>query len=96
MRIVPYTDLDEELEDIQTLQINIKSIPFENNYAPSFIIVTPSDDYVIAIDELNCLMDGLEIAKNEIDGLINYLLKFKIKELGYDPFADDSSEDDDE
>lgn len=86
MRIVPYTNLEEDLEDIKSLQINIKSIPFEKSYVPSFIIITPSDDYIISIDELNALMDGIEIAKNEIDNLINYLLRFKIKELNYDPF----------
>jgi hypothetical protein len=41
-------------------------------------------------------MDGIEIAKNEIDNLINYLLRHKIKELGYDPFADDDDGDSDE
>jgi hypothetical protein len=92
MRIVPYTDLDENIEDINTLLINIKSVPFENSYVPSFIIVTPSEDYTICIDELNALMDGIEIAKNEIDGLIDYLLKFKIKQMDIDPFL---NEDDD-
>lgn len=98
MRIVPYTDLEEDLEDISTLQISIKSVPFEKSYVPSFIVVSPSDDYVIAIDELNALMDGIEIAKNEIDGLINFLLRNKIKELNYDPFEDspDEEEDDEE
>lgn len=92
MRIVPYTDLEEDLEDIQTLQISIKSIPFEKSYVPSFIVVSPTDDYTIVIDELNALMDGIEIAKNEIDGLINFLLRNKIKELNYDPFEDDEEE----
>lgn len=95
MRIVPYTDLEEDLEDISTLQISIKSVPFEKSYVPSFIVVSPSDDYVIAIDELNALMDGIEIAKNEIDGLINFLLRNKIKELNYDPFEDSPDEEED-
>lgn len=96
MRIVPYTDLEEDLEDIKTLQISIKSVPFEKSYVPSFIVVSPSDDYVIGIEELNSLMDGLEIARSEIDGLINFLLRNKIKELSYDPFEDTSDEDGDE
>lgn len=96
MRIVPYTDLEEDLEDIQTLQISIKSIPFEKSYVPSFIVVSPTDDYTIVIDELNALMDGIEIAKNEIDGLINFLLRNKIKELNYDPFEDDEDEEEGE
>lgn len=92
MRIVPYTDLDENIEDINTLLINIKSVPFEDDYVPSFIIVTPSEDYIISINELNALMDGIEIAKNEIDSLINYLLKFKIKQMDIDPFLNEDDE----
>lgn len=92
MRIVPYTNTEENLEDINTLLINIKSIPFENSYVPSFIVISPSDDYTITIDELNALMDGLEIAKNEIDGLINYLLQFKIKQVNFDPFEENEED----
>ena len=77
MRIVNF-DEDIEYEDIPSLQIVIKAIPFENNYVPSLVIMSPNDQYPMSIDELNALMDGIEIAKNKIDEIITYILKTKI------------------
>jgi len=77
MRIVNY-DEDVEYEDIPSLQIVIKAVPFENNYVPSLIIMSPDQEYPMSIDELNALMDGIEIAKNKIDEIISYILKTKI------------------
>lgn len=86
MRIVNY-DEDTEYEDIPSLQIVIKSIPFENNYVPSLVIMSPNQEYPMSIDELNALMDGIEIAKNKIDEIITYILKTKIFDInGKDMF----------
>ena len=79
MRILPYSD-DEDLEDIDTLTVIIKAVPFEDDYAPAFYVSSPSDDYLMKIDELNCLMDGLEIARRSIDEIIDYILKSNIEE----------------
>lgn len=86
MRIVNFDD-DTELEDIPSLQIVIKAIPFEDNYVPSLVIMSPDQEYPMSIDELNALMDGIEIAKNKIDEIITYVLKIKIfDENGIDKY----------
>jgi len=77
MRIVNFDD-DTDLEDIPSLQMIIKAVPFEKGYVPSLVIMSPGDDYPMSIDELNALMDGVEIAKNKIDEIITYILKVKI------------------
>jgi hypothetical protein len=79
VRIVPY-DGDENLEDLRTLSILIKAVPFEDGYAPAFTLVAPTDDHFISISEANCLMDGIEIASRKIDELIAMMLQSKIAE----------------
>ena len=79
MRILPYFN-DEDLEDIDTLTVIVKAVPFEDDYAPAFYISSPSDDYMMKIDELNCLMDGLEIARRAVDEIIDYILKSNMEE----------------
>lgn len=76
MRILPY-DSDESLEDIDSLYIIIKSVPFEDSFAPAVVIVSPEDGYTLKMDELNCLMDGIEIAEEKISEVINYILHTK-------------------
>lgn len=76
MRITPFTN-DEDSGDYETLEIVIKAIPFEDTYAPVFYISSPSDDYIMNIDELSCLMDGVDIARKNIDDIIDYLIKGK-------------------
>lgn len=73
-RIVPYSN-NENVEDYESLEIIIKSIPFEDGYAPVFYISSPSDDYVMNIEELSCLMDGIDIARKNIDDIIDFLLR---------------------
>ncbi|MEY3921524.1 MAG: hypothetical protein RL634_1285 [Bacteroidota bacterium] len=77
MRIVNF-DNEMEFEEIPSLQIVIKAVPFENGFVPSFVIMSPTEEYGISIDELNALMDGIEIAKNKIDEIITHILKTKI------------------
>lgn len=77
MRIVPYDGRDD-LEDIKSLSLLIKAVPFEDSYAPAFVLISPDDDYVITIEEASCLMDGIEIANQRIDELIAYILNGKI------------------
>ena len=74
MRIIPYEG-ESNLEDIESLSIVIKSVPFENSYVPAFFIQSPGDDYPMTIDEMNALMDGVEIARSSLDHIINYLLR---------------------
>lgn len=86
MRIVNF-DEDVDLEDIPSLQIIIKAVPFENSYVPSLIIMSPDQEYSMSIDELNALMDGVEIARNKIDEILTYILKVKIfDEKGRDKY----------
>ena len=75
-RIIPFSN-NEDIDDYETLEIRIKSVPFEDSYAPVFYISSPSDDYVMTIDELGCLMDGVEIARKNIDDIIDVLLRSK-------------------
>ena len=77
MRISNY-DSEINLQDIESLSIMIKAIPFENSFVPAFLIVSPDDNYEMDIDEINALMDGVEIAKARLDEIIDYLLRKKI------------------
>jgi len=77
MRIVNF-DNEMEYEEIPSLQLVIKAVPFENGFVPSFIIMSPTEEYGISIDELNALMDGIEIAKNKVDEIITHILKTTI------------------
>jgi hypothetical protein len=76
MRITPFTN-EEDSGDYESLEIVIKAIPFEDTYAPVFYISSPSDDYIMNIEELACLMDGVDIARKNIDDIIDYLIKGK-------------------
>jgi hypothetical protein len=77
MRISNYNS-EINLQDIESLSIMIKAIPFEDSFVPAFLIVSPDDNYEMDIDEINALMDGVEIAKARIDEIIDYLLRKKI------------------
>jgi hypothetical protein len=77
MRITSFNS-DINLEDIESLQIIIKAVPFEDTYVPAFVIMSPEDRYPMTIEELNALMDGVEIARNKIDEIITYILRRKI------------------
>ena len=74
MRIIPYNG-EENLEDIESLTIVIKTVPFENGYVPAFFIQSPGEDYSMTLDELNCLMDGIEIAHKSLDQILAFMLK---------------------
>jgi hypothetical protein len=77
MRITSYNS-DINLEDIESLQIIVKAVPFEETFVPAFVIMSPDDKYPMSIEELNALMDGIEIARNKIDEVITYILRKKI------------------
>jgi hypothetical protein len=77
MRITSFNS-DINLEDIESLQIIIKAVPFEDSYVPAFVIMSPEDKYEMTIDELNSLMDGIEIARHKVDEIITYILRKKI------------------
>jgi len=79
MRIIPY-DGDQNLEDIESLSIIIKAVPFENSYVPAFFIQSPEEDYAMSLDEMNCLMDGVEIARKSVDQIIAFILKHNDEE----------------
>jgi hypothetical protein len=76
MRITPFTN-NESTDDFETLEIVIKAIPFEDTFAPVFYISSPSEEYLMNIEELACLMDGVDIARRNIDDIIDFLLKAK-------------------
>lgn len=77
MRISNY-DSEINLNDIESLSVMIKAVPFENSFVPAFLIISPDDNYQMDIDEINALMDGVEIAKARLDEIIDYLLRKKI------------------
>lgn len=79
MRIVPY-DGEESIEDLDTLGLIIKAIPFEGSFVAAYSMVAPDDSYFITIDEVNALMDGVEIAREKLDELIAIMLQGKIAE----------------
>lgn len=79
MRIVPY-DGDEGIEELDTIGLLIKAVPFEDGFVPAYSMIAPADDYFIKIDEINCLMDGIEIARDRLDDLIAMMLQSKIAE----------------
>lgn len=77
MRISNY-DSELNLQDIESLSVMIKAVPFENSFVPAFLIISPDDNYQMDIDEINALMDGVEIAKARLDEIIDYVLRKKI------------------
>ena len=77
MRISAYPDYGD-FNDIETLSITIKAIPFEGVFVPAFVITSPDDNYTITLDEVHCLMDGIEIAERKIDDIINFILMSKV------------------
>lgn len=85
MRIVPFDD-KIDLEDLDTLYIIVKSVPFEKGYVPATVVVSPDNDHLLSLDELNSLMDGLEIAQERISEVINYIINNKT--FG-NPFAEE-------
>lgn len=76
MRIVPNSE-SISLEDINTLYIIVKAVPFEGGYAPATVVVSPDDNHVLSVDELACLMDGLEIAEERISEVIDFIVNTK-------------------
>lgn len=91
MRIVPY-DGDSNIEDIESIALLIKAIPFEDGFVPAYSLVAPSDDYFIKLDEVNCLMDGIEIAQTRIDELIAMMLQSRIGSLTNDAILYDQED----
>lgn len=87
MRIVSY-DGSADFNDLETLSITIKAVPFEGGFVPAFIITSPDDDYAISLDELNALMDGVEIANRKVDDIITFLLRTKLFDNKEGPDAD--------
>lgn len=80
MRIIAF-DGDSELEDIPSLAIVIKAVPFEKSFVPAFFIQSPDDEHDMCIDELNALMDGIEIAQRSIDRILAFILKENFKQM---------------
>jgi len=76
MKITPYFD-KIDLEDINNLYIIIKAVPFEKSFAPAMVIVSPENNYTLTLDELHCLMDGIEIAQEKISEIIDYIINTK-------------------
>jgi hypothetical protein len=77
MRITNY-DSEIGLNEIESLSVLIKAVPFEDTFVPAFVIISPEDSYQMNIEEINALMDGVEIAKARLDEIIDYVLRKKI------------------
>jgi len=76
VKITPYID-KIDLEDLNNLYIIIKAVPFEKSFAPAMVIVSPENSYTLTLDELHCLMDGIEIAQEKISEIIDYIINTK-------------------
>lgn len=72
MRIVPYTG-KINIEDLDTLYVIIKAVPFEGGFAPAVVIVSPDNDHLLSIEELGSLMDGFEIAEERVSEIIDFV-----------------------
>ncbi len=92
MKISNFED-NTDLEDVKSLQIIIKAVPYERSYLPVFVIMSPDDNYSMSIDEINSLMDGVEIARSKLDEIINFILRKKI--FNEDEEDNDNEVDDD-
>lgn len=94
MRIVPYTE-KVPVEDLDTLYIIIKAVPFEQGFAPAVVIVSPEDDHLLGIEELGALMDGLEIAEERVSEIIDFISHNKMyNDIQIDNEDDEDDEDD--
>jgi hypothetical protein len=74
MRIVPYLGNDD-INEIESLSVVIKAIPFEGSFVPTFFLTINNENYEIDLDELTALMDGLEIAMKHVDNMINWAIQ---------------------
>lgn len=72
MRIIPYNS-KVNIEDLDTLYVIVKAVPFEGGYAPAVVIVSPDDNHLLSIEELGSLMDGFEIAQERISEIIDFI-----------------------
>jgi hypothetical protein len=76
MRIIPFKD-KVDLEDIDSLYIIVKAVPFEDGFVPATVVVSPDNNHVLSLDELHALMDGLEIAQERISEVIDFIVNSK-------------------
>lgn len=72
MRIIPYSER-ANIEDLDTLYVIVKAVPFEGGFAPAVVIVSPDDNHLLSIEELGSLMDGFEIAQERISEIIDFI-----------------------
>lgn len=72
--IVPFSGY-EDVDEYESLEITIKTVPFQDTRIPIFYISSPSEDYEMTLEELNALMDGVEIAQKNISDIINFLIR---------------------
>jgi len=76
VRIIPYKE-KTDLEDINSLYVLVKSVPFEDGFAPAVVVVSPDNNHVLTLDELHSLMDGIEIAQERISEVIDFIINNK-------------------
>jgi hypothetical protein len=95
MKIVAY-DGEEYLPDIEGMMVMIKAVPYEGTYAPALIFMSPNDGYVMDMDELNALMDGIEIASKKIDEIVDYIIRNNLFKRLSDLKDDIGNEDEDD
>lgn len=101
MRIIPYSD-KVNIEDLDTLYVIIKAVPFEGGFAPAVVIVSPDNDHLLSIEELGSLMDGFEIAEERVSEIIDFIAhkntysSIEIVDDSDHTLEDDDFDDDDE
>jgi hypothetical protein len=76
VRIIPYKEKND-LEDINSLYVLVKSVPFEGGFAPAVVVVSPDNNHILTLDELHSLMDGIEIAQERISEVIDFIINNK-------------------
>ena len=98
MRIVPFTE-KINIEDLDTLYVIVKAVPFEGGFAPAVVIVSPGNDHLLSIEELGSLMDGFEIAEERVSEIIDFIAhksSFSTIEVDNDSEFYDIGDEDDE
>jgi hypothetical protein len=98
VRIVPFTE-KINIEDLDTLYVIVKAVPFEGGFAPAVVIVSPGNDHLLSIEELGSLMDGFEIAEERVSEIIDFIAhksSFSTIEVDNDSEFYDIGDEDDE
>jgi len=83
MKITPVDGVD--LQELETLAIMVRLIPFEGEYIPHFMMMSQEgrpENCDVTVMELAALQEGLYHAANRLDDMIRSLFKvLKLEQL---------------